>query len=642
MASSPQNAITLSIKSFPQGLLISGQPQKIGLQLINNSNKEEDFRIVFEGENVEIQVPSEFSAEKVRFNPLETKELNLSVLATGDGVGKITASVYWYKTVEYTVKVQKVRVSVPKSTITEILGKYSIEIPEHVDYFNPKDYIVSLPEDKFMELEQQVNLKITKSKNIPAMKQALENRIQGIEPSSVDPIDETLAENDIPDVVLENLDYEIEKLAKVYLGKNNLEKALDLISQISKEEIRQDLYANSIRTANSLDLGGALDAINKIKRKSKKNELIKNLALDRVDIDAEQSGRIAFLIEDPGLKEDLMKDIIAKSINNNPETALKLTYLIDDVIAKVRFLFNIGKKLNQLGKKEDLEDIFAQITNLLSSSDEFDISEGGKNHEVFLDALKVSAEVISPENVDTIIEKIESQSLKETMAKELFDYIYEMVDEVRTKIEPVMSFSTYFILNAFASNINDKVSQFSELGGNISSNIILKDYNFKLTLFSLFSYDFSIFPIIDRTYNDFKHESKNLFGYFLYPSIDNHDEKELETIKALITQFFSGINSASGQVIMFNLDFIPYLGKPTIIIAPDSDLQEFFYKKIQTGLGNNVNLLLDDGMFHGGKTTDNLKAIFSNSQKFKIVNLVLSYEFINDYTIFKRLIELFI
>jgi len=43
-------------------------------------------------------------------------------------------------------------------------------------------------------------------------------------------------------------------------------------------------------------------------------------------------------------------------------------------------------------------------------------------------------------------------------------------------------------------------------------------------------------------------------------------------------------------------------------------------------------------MFEGGKSTEFLKEIFQ-SPNVQVINLILSYEFINDYNIFKEFIE---
>jgi hypothetical protein len=49
-------------------------------------------------------------------------------------------------------------------------------------------------------------------------------------------------------------------------------------------------------------------------------------------------------------------------------------------------------------------------------------------------------------------------------------------------------------------------------------------------------------------------------------------------------------------------------------------------------------VMVDNDLFKGGKSVENLSSIFYGNN-FNIVNMVLSYEFINDYEIFKNFIQ---
>jgi len=101
-----------------------------------------------------------------------------------------------------------------------------------------------------------------------------------------------------------------------------------------------------------------------------------------------------------------------------------------------------------------------------------------------------------------------------------------------------------------------------------------------------------------------------------------------------LKQFFSNF---SGQILLFNLDFIPYLGKPTVIISSESELGDHFYSRIKK-IGEKIELIIDDSLFRGGKISHELAEIFPPN-KAKVINLVLSYEFINDYEVFKTFIQ---
>ena len=214
-----------------------------------------------------------------------------------------------------------------------------------------------------------------------------------------------------------------------------------------------------------------------------------------------------------------------------------------------------------------------------------------------------------------------------------------MVDEIRTRMEPSPVYSHYYLFNTVTSNINEFVKSFSLTGGNISNNILMNDFNFNAIIVSLFSYDFSIFPIIDRVYSDLKFNLNKSFAYYIYPSKENHSQSELKTINNTLTQFLaSNLKNTPNSILIFNLDFIPYLGKPTIILSCEPGIDDEINSKITKNLGDSANLIIDESLFKGGAIVDNLKQLFPPNMC-KIVNLILSYEFINDYNILKSFIQ---
>jgi len=258
-------------------------------------------------------------------------------------------------------------------------------------------------------------------------------------------------------------------------------------------------------------------------------------------------------------------------------------------------------------------------------------------YKMFKNAMSLIAEIENPAKADSIIQNLTIQDLKEKISKDLFNTIYIMVDEIRIKIESESVFSQYFLLNTYKSMINTEIKNFSLTGGNVSNNILINDFNFTVAFLSLFGFDFSIFPILDRVYNDIKYSQKKSIAYYVFPSKTNYDERELRIINTSLKQFFKNINNAPGQVLIFNLDFIPYLGKPTVIVSDEAGLESTFLSKVKK-VGDSINLIVDDSFFKGGKISDYLKEIFP-SNKCRVINLVLSYEFINDYNIFKNFIQ---
>jgi len=91
-------------------------------------------------------------------------------------------------------------------------------------------------------------------------------------------------------------------------------------------------------------------------------------------------------------------------------------------------------------------------------------------------------------------------------------------------------------------------------------------------------------------------------------------------------------------MIIFNLDFIPYLGKPTIILSEEDQLAQTINAKLEKGMKNEAVIIINNDFFKGGATQHTLQNIFQGNN-FSVINLVLSYEFLNNYEVFKLFIE---
>jgi len=651
-AAPPKNVISFKITKFPHSLIIPSEENIITFQAMNYLNKNETVKIQIQGENLEVIVPDELK-EEVQFGPGETKDFDVKINPVADGFGKITIGIYWMQMVEYTVKVQKVREKVATSKVFEYFGKRELVASHSVDMFNPYDFMETMTVDDVKKAEEELYLKKSKYQSFQLLKSS-QARLTPSVPSpsasstpgssfesSLDALDSALSES-VPEVTLPEIDDDIKKLAKGYLSNKNLEKALELANEITDETERQEFYYNLIRAHNSIDLEGNLRVISKLRKTKKKQELIKKLAIDRVRIDPEQSGRIALLIEDVAVKENLMKDIIAKTIESDPGKALKLSYLIDDPDIKIIVLFNIAKKFHELNNAAESTEILQQVIELCLNTNKVNISENNYNNKYYvdlMDALRSMAEIDCPKNANAIIEGLHVQELKDKIGKELFDLLYEMGDDINTKMELTPIFSQYFLFNTYISNLNNSVKDFSLIGGNVSNNLLTNDFNFNVAFVSLFNFDFQIFPVIDRVYTDLRINLKKSIAYYIYPSIDKHKTSEMKVINDTLNQFLiSKMASIPSQLIVFNLDFIPYVGKPTIIIAPEPELVDYFSSRIKKAVGDAANLVFDDSLFKGGKSLDNLKSLFPPN-KCRVVNLILSYEFINNYEVLKAFVQ---
>jgi hypothetical protein len=620
----PNQVISISVKKFPQNLLIPNAENPISLEIINLSNKEEHFKFDFEGENLDIEVkPSEFKNE-VKFAPSETKTINLALTPVRDGFGKLTINAYWIKLVEYTEKVQRIRKTISASKINSILKNKQFLQNGETDAFNIDDYIFPSSKNDTKKIENEFKELIKLAVEQQPEADSLNNK--QLKPNAK--------------IVRGKIDDKLKMLAKSYITNGEFEKALKTALQISKEKERIELHNTLIRANASKNLDESLKTVKYIKDTNKKNQLIKNIASDYIIINPDEIPKILSLIEEKTVKEKFLLEILFKSLKKEASIALKLVEEIEDEIVRIKVLFNIVKKIHEEKKDNLILPILKQIDQNILRSEKIAVSKHKfKNpaYEFFKETICILAELDCPETADKIIGELSSEELRENIAKDLFNEIYEMVEEKKKKRESINLFSQFYILNTYSTKISNEIETFALIGGNVSNNILVGNFNFKIALISLFSYDFSIFPLIDRAYSELTHNSDKSTAYYIYPSISDHNEEEVRIIQHTLKRFVQP-ERITNQVRIFNLDFISYLGKPTVILSSISEDLNHLKSKIMSDLKDSVDVIIDDNIFKGGKTVDNLTSIFYGNQ-FKIVNLVLSYEFINDYNIFKNLIQ---
>ena len=613
-----EQLISLNIIKFPQNLLIPDIENVISIQVINNSTKSENFKFNIEGENLNIKLDSEKFQDKIEFNQGETKNLDFSLEPTIDGSGKLKIDVHWLNITESIVQVQKVRDNVKTQNFGKIINKYNLTTTESIERLNPDDYFIEMTKEAIDQAEQALKL----------MKK--QHKSSG---SAVN------AENS-PVIVIEDIDYKIKILAKGYLSIKDPIRALKLALTLSEKEDQIALYNNLARAYGMKYLQELIDVINKIKNSSVQQNLLKQVALDHIIINPKQAIKVSLLINDKVTKDLLLDTIFGKVLESNPMQILDLIKEIEDPVLKFKYFLNVVKILLNRNEK-------AEIHNTLSLAikDVIDFIElhhdNKKDKTIGMDLLKdgllVLGEIEGPRAADSIVESITSEELKETVVKDLFDEIYIMVEEVRIETESHLISSQSYLLNTFVSTINDDVKNFSLTSGNLSNNILLNDFSFNSVFLSLFSFNFSVFPLLDRAYSDLKYNQNKSFAYYIFPSKNNYDENEEKILKNTLRQFFQNIIKTQTQIIIFNLEFIPYLGKPTVILSSTSEVNDLVYTKIKK-IGDIVNVNIDDSIFQGGIIYENLQEIFP-SNAVKIVNLVLSYEFINDYNLFKTILQ---
>ncbi|KKK84785.1 hypothetical protein LCGC14_2779840, partial [marine sediment metagenome] len=329
--------ISLNITKFPQNLLIPGIENKISIQVINKSNKSENFKFNIDGENLIFKFKSEKLQDKIEFSQGETKNIEFSLEPTIDGFGKLKIDVYWLNIIKTLVKVQKVRDSVKTKKFGKIIDKYNLSTAESIEKLNPDNYFIEMTKEEINQAEQALKLMKKQHKSSGSAANA---------------------ENS-PVIVIEDIDYKIKILAKGYLSNKDPLRALKLALTLSEKEDQMFLYYNLARAYGMKYLQELIEVIKNIKNSSVQQKLLKQVALDHVFINPKHAIKISFLIKDKVTKDSLFDTIFGKVIESNPIQVLDLIKEIKDLNLKFKYLLNVVKNLLDRNEK-------AEIYNILS------------------------------------------------------------------------------------------------------------------------------------------------------------------------------------------------------------------------------------------------------------------------------------
>ncbi|MFX1426099.1 MAG: hypothetical protein ACFFBE_06570, partial [Promethearchaeota archaeon] len=256
------NIVSLNITKFPQNLLIPGMDNDVSIQATNNSEKKENFSIVFEGENLDITDITGELKEKIEFAPKETKNFDIRLNPTASGFGKLTINSYWLKVVEYTVKIQKIREVVPKTKLNKILEGYKFKGTEKIETINPKDYLQEMSLSEIQKVEEQLN----------KMKKNYDSSLSSNSTSS----------GAFSKVTIEVIDKTIKELAKGYLSNKNLNNALGTALELSDSNDRINFYTNIIRTYALDNINEAIQIVNGLNDLNLKESLLYSLVYDQI------------------------------------------------------------------------------------------------------------------------------------------------------------------------------------------------------------------------------------------------------------------------------------------------------------------------------------------------------------------------
>ncbi|MHA1379539.1 MAG: hypothetical protein ACTSRG_14290 [Candidatus Helarchaeota archaeon] len=253
---------------------------------------------------------------------------------------------------------------------------------------------------------------------------------------------------------------------------------------------------------------------------------------------------------------------------------------------------------------------------------------------------KLTAQLVEP------IFKCEKFLLREGMKLESDFPIIKKVKEKREEkyleekmnVEEVLVDSSAIYMEAINAGQSANLENFMILG-DVSSNVDQIKASTIIFYFPLIVKpgDNEFLRLINKKMFEITGQS---FFYLNFPLSQKLSQSELKSITEGINKFLPKIQHLDSKLI-FNLDFIPKLEKPTIILGKDEngkaqEIQNFLLNK----LGNNFNIILDSNIFQGGKIFEHLTSLCSKV-KIKIINLVLSEHFKEDYNLFIEFLNTF-
>ena len=219
--------------------------------------------------------------------------------------------------------------------------------------------------------------------------------------------------------------------------------------------------------------------------------------------------------------------------------------------------------------------------------------------------------------------------------------MWEQIEEQKIRIETVVISSIYYNFNS-VKDPDHNMEYVVKTGGNISENLLSSNFTSFVGILCLFRFDFSIFHPIEASYSEILNEKGKSFYYLIVPQENIKDSNsDFIELKSLLNKILAkNAKKFENRIYIFNLDFIPYLSKPTIIVE-DSEENLAIKSIVERCFGEDVSFIIDSGLFKGGEVNKILKEILPEN-KFKILNLVMTYDFLNDYTMLKKFLREFI
>ncbi|MHA1732775.1 MAG: hypothetical protein ACTSU5_12590 [Promethearchaeota archaeon] len=380
--------------------------------------------------------------------------------------------------------------------------------------------------------------------------------------------------------------------------------ALKLLHEVEDPALKEQLTIELVKIFSGFDIDKARDLALEVANGEASDALLANLSLRTVASDYKRARELASSIKDPRKKFDTLLVTAQHAAKVDPVEG---------------------------------EGVFRECFSIARS-----FTDAGTKLETTSSVLSLLAKSIEPAKAHELVESLGEGDKAEVVGR-IFDDIYHWVDVTKVRFEDELAVSLFYAFNALVTDVNQAIKTFSEAGGNVSENLLGGRYDSIISLLFMFPYNFALVPIIEQVYNEVQFYEKKEFFYIHYHSRNLTEGREKDVILSVLNRFLvkNAVNF-SGTHIVFNLDFIPRLVRPTIIMGSDLEMNAAFESSIKRAFPNgDVDFIIDDGLFEGGKVFSDLCGILK-PPKFKVLNLVLTYDFLSDLAKLKQFLLAFI
>ncbi|MHA1727952.1 MAG: hypothetical protein ACTSWY_04395 [Promethearchaeota archaeon] len=612
-----KNLYTIVPVNYPNRILLGTESYNLIFKATNHGNSTEKFQINFSSEGLNIEIPKEIK-KPIEIGASQTKEIAVNITPNINGNAKIIIQTIHNKMEQYTELVWKVKklISSSDEIIQDGLSR---------TFFSGFD---------LLKPEFRLPTSYTGSTSIITVKQA-KMKIKNIDNSSEltpDKYTNQTIEPQIIKPITEKKDQRLQKIAKNVFN-SNMEFAFKIMDQINDLEIRQSLLGEFIPpyAGNNIDnLKDVLSKFSLIKDGTVKDVLLKKIICGIALENTEKAISMAENLIDPDVREEIFENLIGIYQKINIDDSLKL---IGKKIKNVSTQLNLFMEMIKLLYNSDKKKCIKIIDETIKKSIDIKNISFLKYLIAFIGALQ------DPQTAINVIEDL-PEDINQVISKELHRTLNEQIEEQRTRVEQIPVDSIFYTFNCILKP-SRSYELVAKLEGNISENLLLGELRSSIGLISLFGFDFPLFPTIERCYTEIKSEKQKSFYYMIIPT-KNRLKEDFSFIEIILNEIFVKKEDLfNNKVYIFNIDFIPHLSKPTIILGSDSEENQVIKSIVNRIYGNSVSFLIDSGLFQGGFVFELLKKTLPVSS-FKVLNLVMTYDFLNDYKMFKKFMNEFI